>query len=126
YFLSTAYVGLGEAAKRSIGSAANQIPDMSFFSSNMSTNGYSKLPGGLIIQWGWFAVDTTNGVVSNKYVNLPIAMPTALLSVIAMFSTQDPSVRSVGFNTALTSRSQVNFTYVTPTTNSIFFIVMGC
>ena len=119
-------LGLGEAAKRSIGSAVNQIPDMSFFSSNMSTNGYSKLPGGLIIQWGWFAVDTTNGVVSNKYVNLPIAMPTALLSVIAMFSTQDPSVRYVGFNAALTSRSQVNFTYVTPTTNSIFFIVMGC
>lgn len=92
----------------------------------MATNGYSKLPGGLIIQWGWFAVNTTNGVVSNKNVDLPVALPTALLSVIAMFSTQDPSVRYVGFNTALNSRTQVNFTYVTPTSNSIFFIVVGC
>ncbi|HHX8240140.1 TPA: gp53-like domain-containing protein [Enterobacter asburiae] len=91
----------------------------------MTTNGYSKLPGGLIIQWGWFAVDATNGMVSNKNVNLPITLPTGLLSVIAMFSTQDPSTRHVGFNTALTSRSQVNFTYVTTTTNSIFYIVIG-
>lgn len=98
---------------------------MSFFSSNMNKNGYSKLPGGLIIQWGEFVVGQTNGVVSNKDVSLPIALPTALLSVIAMFSTQDPSVRYIGFNTALTSRSQVNFTYVTPTTNSVFFIVVG-
>lgn len=108
-----------------MGTDAGQLPDMSFFSSNVATNGYSKLPGGLIIQWGWFGVNSTQGVVGNIDVKLPIALPTALLSVVAMFSTQDPSVRHVGFNTAQSSRSQVNFTYVTTTTNSIFYIVIG-
>ncbi|MGS7616509.1 phage tail protein, partial [Escherichia coli] len=47
-----AYLGLGEAAKRNVGTGANQIPDMGSFMLSASVPGYQKLPSGLIIQWG--------------------------------------------------------------------------
>ncbi|MEB7014599.1 hypothetical protein NA901_23130, partial [Escherichia coli] len=42
-------VGLGEAAKRNVGTGANQIPDMGSFMLSASVTGYQKLPSGLII-----------------------------------------------------------------------------
>ncbi|MEZ3289017.1 phage tail protein, partial [Escherichia coli] len=42
-------VGLGEAAKRNVGTGANQIPDMGSFMLSASVPGYQKLPSGLII-----------------------------------------------------------------------------
>ncbi len=48
-----AYLGLGEAAKRNVGTGANQIPDMSLFaSSNTATAAAQKFPSGLILQCG--------------------------------------------------------------------------
>ncbi|EKN3769355.1 tail fiber protein, partial [Yersinia enterocolitica] len=52
-------LGLGDAAKRSVGTGANQIPDMSSFISSFAQNGYFKFPGGLIIQWGEVTGSTT-------------------------------------------------------------------
>ncbi|EPN4451611.1 gp53-like domain-containing protein [Escherichia coli] len=49
YFCIFINVGLGEAAKRNVGTGANQIPDMSSFTSG---TGWASLPGGTIIQWG--------------------------------------------------------------------------
>ena len=43
------YLGLGAAAKRNVGTGANQIPDMSAYSSG---SGWQKLPDGSIEQWG--------------------------------------------------------------------------
>ncbi|EGP9348563.1 phage tail protein [Escherichia coli] len=43
------YLGLGEAAKRNVGTGKNQIPDMSAYSSG---SGWQKLPDGSIEQWG--------------------------------------------------------------------------
>ncbi|ELY5472693.1 phage tail protein, partial [Escherichia coli] len=37
-------VGLGEAAKRNVGTEANQIPDMGSFTLSVSGTGYQKLP----------------------------------------------------------------------------------
>ncbi|WBT22664.1 hypothetical protein [Enterobacter hormaechei] len=113
---------MGEAAKRTVGSGANQLPDMAYFASSISGNGYSKLPSGLIIQWGSFAVTTNYGVVNSLSVTLPVVFPASILMVNAMFSTQDPSTRFVGFDTAKSSRGVINFTYVTPTTNTIYWI----
>lgn len=45
------------------------------FTSLKSANGYQKLPGGLIIQWGM-------GTVRNGYNPFPIAFPNALLSFV--------------------------------------------
>ena len=46
-------LGLGEAAKRNVGTGANQIPDMSLFASiNTVTSAAQKFPSGLILQCG--------------------------------------------------------------------------
>lgn len=42
-------LGLGEAAKRNVGTGANQIPDMSSYASG---SGWRKMPDGSIEQWG--------------------------------------------------------------------------
>ncbi|MEF7297527.1 phage tail protein, partial [Escherichia coli] len=44
-----AYLGLGEAAKRDVGTGDNQIPDMGAFASG---SGWFRLPGGYIVQFG--------------------------------------------------------------------------
>ncbi|MDY9781774.1 hypothetical protein UZ986_21475 [Escherichia coli] len=66
-----ANLGLGEAAKRSVGNGANQIPDMSSFSSSLDKSGYQKLPSGFIIQW--VTVDSSSGTSGS--VTLPISFP---------------------------------------------------
>ncbi|EFE7737254.1 phage tail protein [Escherichia coli] len=43
------YLGLGEAAKRNVGTGKNQIPDMSSYASG---SGWRKMPDGSIEQWG--------------------------------------------------------------------------
>ncbi|WP_250153209.1 phage tail protein [Escherichia coli] len=48
-----AYLGLGEAAKRVVGTGENQIPDMASFASG---DGWMKLPNGKILQYGRGAV----------------------------------------------------------------------
>ncbi|WP_440131963.1 hypothetical protein [Escherichia coli] len=45
-------VGLGEAAKRDVGTGSKQIPDMSAFEYvGNATAGYLKLPNGFKLQW---------------------------------------------------------------------------
>lgn len=51
-------LGLGEAAKRDVGTGASQLPDMSFFQSTKGSNGIQYLPGGIIIQWGIWQLTT--------------------------------------------------------------------
>ncbi|HHL8118000.1 TPA: hypothetical protein ACQ74M_003466, partial [Escherichia coli] len=45
-------LGLGEAAKRNVGTGDNQIPDMGAFASG---SGWFRLPGGYIVQFGTFS-----------------------------------------------------------------------
>lgn len=75
-------LGLGEAATRSVGSGQNQLPDMSLFNSLINTNGWQKLPSGLVIQWG---SSTAQSVAANSYskvdVSFPITFPTNVLSI---------------------------------------------
>ncbi|MCW6651653.1 hypothetical protein, partial [Yersinia ruckeri] len=47
-----ANLGLGDAAKRTVGTGTTQIPDMSSFGSSKGSNGWMKLPSGFIFQWG--------------------------------------------------------------------------
>lgn len=47
----TTNLGLGEAAKRGVGTGENQIPDMASFSGVRDFYGKQLLPGGLILQW---------------------------------------------------------------------------
>lgn len=45
------YLGLGEAAKRNVGTGTSQIPDMASFSGVKDFYGKQSLPGGLLLQW---------------------------------------------------------------------------
>ena len=47
----TTNLGLGEAARRNVGTGENQIPDMASFSGVRDYYGKQLLPGGLILQW---------------------------------------------------------------------------
>ncbi|MGT3610077.1 gp53-like domain-containing protein [Escherichia coli] len=86
-------VGLGEAAKRNVGTGANQIPDMGSFMLSASVPGYQKLPSGLIIQWGPIDVPLTS---QDTVTYFPIAFPNRCLRV---FATQDytPGSANVGY-----------------------------
>ncbi|WP_193764887.1 hypothetical protein, partial [Hafnia alvei] len=74
--------GLGEAAKRSIGSSINQIPDMSFFANSFSgANGFCKLPSGVIFQTTAINAIPAGGSLEVVY---PIAFPSMMQFVIAV------------------------------------------
>ena len=62
------YLGLGEAAKRNVGTGANQIPDMSSYASG---SGWRKMPDGSIEQWGGISFPGEHEPVSAN-VSFPI------------------------------------------------------
>lgn len=87
------YLGLGEAAKRNVGTGANQIPDMGSFTLSVSGTGYQKLPSGLILQWGSIS---TPGIAQDAVTHFPIAFPNRCLRVLV---SQDytPDSGAVGY-----------------------------
>ncbi|WP_433647183.1 phage tail protein [Kosakonia pseudosacchari] len=69
-------LSLGAASKRDVGTGANQLPDMSAFPLVVSPAGWTKLPNGLILQWG-----VTTNFTSTAEVYFAIPFPTACLFV---------------------------------------------
>lgn len=62
-------LGLGNSATKNVGNSANQIPDMSYFTTGQTSSGrWAKLPSGLIIQAG----TGITGSLGTATVNLPI------------------------------------------------------
>ncbi|EOT9497114.1 gp53-like domain-containing protein [Escherichia coli] len=72
-------VGLGEAAKRDVGTGDNQIPDMGAFASG---SGWFRLPGGYIVQFGTFSGNTTR-IISGHF---PIPFPNQPLVSVGVMS----------------------------------------
>lgn len=70
---------LGEAAKRGVGTGANQIPDMRFFNRSIESNGYFLLPSGVIVQWGRVTISGT----TTAHITYPIPFPTNRLVLTA-------------------------------------------
>ncbi|EFL9898234.1 phage tail protein [Escherichia coli] len=66
-----AYLGLGEAAKRNVGTGENQIPDMTSFASG---DGWMKLPNGKILQYGRGAITPTLSTQTMR-ITFPIPFP---------------------------------------------------
>ncbi|MDF8975830.1 hypothetical protein OU650_20855 [Escherichia coli] len=93
YFCIFINVGLGEAAKRNVGTGANQIPDMGSFTLSVSGTGYQKLPSGFILQWGSIS---TPGIAQDVVTHFPIAFPNRCLRVLV---SQDytPDSGAVGY-----------------------------
>lgn len=89
---------LGNAAKRTVGSGVNQIPDMSLFSSSLGGNGWTKLPNGLIFQWVSVISDAESvaqGTIDITKFNWPIPFSSKIFSITNGARTYVQAVRSV-------------------------------
>ncbi|HHO0074153.1 TPA: phage tail protein [Escherichia coli] len=80
-------VGLGEAAKRNVGTGDNQIPDMGAFASG---SGWFRLPGGYIVQFGTFSGNTTRFISGHFPIPFP-NQPMVSVSVMSDAVQSDPS-----------------------------------
>jgi len=100
----------GAAVWGAIG-GSSQLGYASAFGSSQSQNGYQKLPGGLIIQWGFLLKSSSSSPLA---VTFPIAFPSICLHVLPGFTgQQNPNggpvgasdVTTVGFNAWSTTGS---------------------
>lgn len=73
-------LGLGEAAKRDVGTGENQIPDMASFASG---DGWMKLPNGKILQYGRGAVTPT---LSTQTMRITFSIPFSKKADCAMLT----------------------------------------
>lgn len=80
-------LGLGEAAKRDVGTGDNQIPDMGAFASG---SGWFRLPGGYIVQFGTFSGNTTRFISGHFPIPFP-NQPMVSVSVMSDSVQSDPS-----------------------------------
>ena len=78
----TTNLGLGEAAKRDVGTGENQIPDMSAWKRNPSSNRWRKLPDGTIIQMG---ISASGQLGSPVNITLPISFSNTNYCVVASY-----------------------------------------
>lgn len=58
------------------------LTSLSSFANSISSNGYQKLPGGLIIQWGSFTSNTDD----TQTISFPLTFPTACYAVTSTIS----------------------------------------
>jgi hypothetical protein len=79
---------------------SSALSSLSVFDKSLTTNGYQKLPGGLIMQW---CRGTASSSETSQTVNFPITFPTATLAVQASTfapSTADRMVQVTSFTTS--------------------------
>lgn len=98
------YLGLGEAAKRDVGTGENQIPDMSAWKRNPSSNRWRKLPDGTIIQMG---ISASGPLGSPVNITLPISFSNTNYCVVASYDNARSGVSTmVSFAALAVSPSQ--------------------
>lgn len=84
------YLGLGEAAKRNVGTGTNQIPDMSSFTSG---NGWCRYPDGTIFQRG---ISVAGAIGSPTFINFPIAFTNySTVQIVVSYDNAESSVNSI-------------------------------
>lgn len=79
------YLGLGEAAKRDVGTGENQIPDINSFLSVTGAAGYQKLPSGLIIQWGSATAGLGATGNTGNAINFSVSFPNICHQVVVSY-----------------------------------------
>ncbi|HAH9889838.1 TPA: hypothetical protein HIF14_004251 [Escherichia coli] len=86
----TTNLGLGEAAKRNVGTGTNQIPDMSSFTSG---NGWCRYPDGTIFQRG---VSVAGAIGSPTFINFPIAFTNySTVQIVVSYDNAESAVNSI-------------------------------
>ena len=85
---------------------------------SLATNGYTKMPNGLIIQWGTVTGSSAGG--SNQTITFPIAFPNACLNVQLLLQ-----YATSGFDTRywlLVNKTTTSFT-TTYTVDKLWFAI---
>ncbi|HDC2731277.1 TPA: phage tail protein [Escherichia coli] len=120
------YLGLGEAAKRNVGTGANQIPDMSLFASiNTVTAAAQKFPSGLILQCG--QLNGSPNVSSTYGMRFPMTFSRVLAVTVTLNVTgasgqptvSATNVQNTGFNITVSPGS------VYGASSDAYYIAMG-
>ena len=87
---------------------------------NLGTNGFQKLPGGLIIQWG--QVTVTGGLTTWTY---PIPFPNTCLVVFAGQDAAAPGI-SVGADTSTANhKTSARIASQSSTSDAVFVFALG-
>ena len=120
-------LGLGTAAKKDVGTGANQIPDMNSFASGSGANSqWYKFPGGMIVQFG-YAITSSSSSIS-------VSFPTAFLTSSAgggvaysVSPTSASNIIATATGSTLTSISGLRTfnTAGTQQANGVFWIAIG-
>lgn len=99
-------IGCGTAATKDVGTAADNIPDMTSFTSLQSSSGYQKLPGGLVMQW--VNASAPDGTTSGS-VALPIAFPnqTLVALICDSITTGAPGSFNLAWSMNTTTKSAI-------------------
>lgn len=125
------YLGLKTAAARDVGTGANQIPDMSNFTSGSGANGWwRKGPDGVIEQYGLISNMSSKGITPAFPIAFPSEMrsftigvtgnagadnyPIATVSLVPAFGSKLTHFTVTGYNTGIggvTQLSNVIFYY---------------
>lgn len=114
----------GTASNLTAGAVTNGVYTTNFTGSNQSksANGYQKLPGGLIIQWGY---DTQTGS-SDVSVSFPISFPTACVSLqLGGPITNGTGAQYVYQERIRPSPSTTGFTYLPSTEIGVYWMALG-
>ena len=115
----------GNGGVTSVNSAtgAVDLASLAAFAKSLSTNGYQKLPGGLIIQWGTGTIPSgPTGLVS---VTFPIAFPTAFYVATATANLAYNNIAAITIDDTSTSGMRLNCYYTSGSSLPIFWIAIG-
>lgn len=83
-------------------------------------NGYQKLPGGLILQWGLKTVATGNNTVT-----LPIAFPTSMIIATATQSSPYGSGLTVNNIVTVSNFTTANFNIASNAPGGVYWFAIG-
>lgn len=119
--------GLTEYATKTFSNITQStaLTNLGFAGQSLTTNGYYKLPNGLIIQWGIFT--TSSGGYAN--ITFPTAFTNALLSITGNINSNSASNWGVNFTVASKTTTTIPCAIVTPAgaygANQISWIAIG-
>lgn len=116
----TPLVNSGALSVDSITGAVS-LSSLAAFTKSLGANGYQKLPGGLIIQWG---KDNSAGG-GEPTVTFPIAFPSAVVSITTGAVTNAAGASWVYQERIRTNYSTSGFGYQSSTDGGMFWIALG-
>lgn len=113
-YLTTA----GNAASRTVGVGASQIPDMNAFASVLGTTGWFALPSGHIVQFGVGSFGNPAASSKSQAYTLPRAYPIEHIATMAVGNTTATSASAFNLIMAITAKTLTGFTLRADTNNA--------